>query len=179
MKEHRVHWFSCPVHGVHHTFPPWGCGHCTVIQIWNYGDIDSSFQRQFREKDTAWHTWPINCKWSKFLQHKAKRMFLLAEGELLQLLGCIRPANFVFDIEICTMLHNFRWLCRLIYTRKAGRMSAEVTITETAIVYTYQDAFFSISKNKSGFIACLAYSSGKMDTVWVSVMVMQTRKSYR
>ena len=51
-----------------------------------------------------------------FLQHKAKWMYLMAEGEL-QLLGCIQQVNFVFDIEICTMLHTFRWLCRVIYTR--------------------------------------------------------------
>ena len=35
-------------------------------------------------------------------------------------------------------------------------MSAEVTMIETVNAHNYQDAFFSNSKNKSGFVACLA-----------------------
>ena len=66
------------------------------------------------------------------------------------------------------------------HKRRTGRMSAEVTITETAIAHKY--AFFSNSKNKSGFIAflaahlrkdrhCVSVSDGDADTQIVSAAI--------
>ena len=60
---------------------------------------------------------------------------------------------------ICCMVfdgYEGRSIKDIEHKRRTGRMSAEVTTIETAVTHKDQHAFFSNSKHKSGFIACLA-----------------------